>query len=280
VGRAWWSSIFDATLGFPGEGPRAEWLHLASQVLNGGAVFEGQPWIPEALSSDGIHDLLLGIALQGNSIRPIAARVQSRPDRVAALLGEDNLTTTQAFRGCAYNFGQRPYQIRRPRPIRLAADSLRAASAEIDRLREVCGAVESAPAHDRDRALTSWASAWELHPLPLGMWPAEKRVPILASRDDRRRYDDACMASQAARRAAGRPFRDFESTVFVVPKKDGRFRLCTDYRALKEFQRKVPFKMDTLQTVAESIQPNDFGMLVDLTDCYLTMGLHPSHRKY
>ena len=38
--------------------------------------------------------------------------------------------------------------------------------------------------------------------------------------------------------------------------------------------------MDTLQTVAECIQPNDFGMLVDLTDCYLTMGLHPSHRKY
>jgi hypothetical protein len=88
------------------------------------------------------------------------------------------------------------------------------------------------------------------------------------------------MASQAVRRATGRPFRDFESTVFVVPKKDGRFRLCTDYRALNEFQRKVPFKMDTLQTVAESIQPNDFGMLVDLTDCYLTMGLHPSHRKY
>jgi hypothetical protein len=38
--------------------------------------------------------------------------------------------------------------------------------------------------------------------------------------------------------------------------------------------------MDTLQTVAESIQPNDFGMLVDLTDCYLTLGLHPSQRKY
>jgi hypothetical protein len=132
-------------------------------------VFEGQPWILEALSSDGIHDLLMGIALKGNSIRPIAARVQSRPDRVVALLGEDNPTTTQAFRGCAYNFGQRPYQIRRPRPIRLAADSLRAGSAEIDRLREVCGAVESAPAHDRDRALTSWASAWELRPLPLGM---------------------------------------------------------------------------------------------------------------
>ena len=38
--------------------------------------------------------------------------------------------------------------------------------------------------------------------------------------------------------------------------------------------------MDTVQTVAELIQPNDFGMLCDLKDCYLTMGLHPSQRKY
>jgi hypothetical protein len=34
--------------------------------------------------------------------------------------------------------------------------------------------------------------------------------------------------------------------------------------------------MDTLQTVADCIQRNDFGMLVDLTDCYLTKGLHPA----
>ena len=70
------------------------------------------------------------------------------------------------------------------------------------------------------------------------------------------------------------------ATVFVVPKKDGKSRLCTDYRALNEFQAKPPFQMDTLQSVADCIQPNDFGMLVNLTDCYLTMGLHPSQRKY
>jgi hypothetical protein len=38
--------------------------------------------------------------------------------------------------------------------------------------------------------------------------------------------------------------------------------------------------MDTVQTVAELIQPNDYGMLCDLKDYYLTMGLHPSQRKY
>jgi hypothetical protein len=105
-------------------------------------------------------------------------------------------------------------------------------------------------------------------------------VPVFATKAEAREYDAECRHSEHERRAAGRPFRDFESTVFVVPKKDGKFRLCTDYRPLNNFQVKVPFKMDTLQTVAESIQPNDFGMLVDLTDCYLTLGLHPSQRKY
>jgi hypothetical protein len=125
--------------------------------------------------------VLLSIALEGNSLRPIAARVQSHPDRVASLLGTSSHTTVQAANGCAYNLGQQPYQIRRPRPIRLAAGSIAAASSEIDRLIRVCGAVESAPAHDGDRALSTAAESWELRPLPSGPWPAEKRVLVFAS---------------------------------------------------------------------------------------------------
>jgi hypothetical protein len=120
----------------------------------------------------------------------------------------------------------------------------------------------------------------ERAPLRRGWWPAEKRIPVLASAAARLQYDRACLDSQALRQAQGQPFRDFESTVFTVPKKDGRFRLCTDYRPLNEFQTKRPFKMENVQTVAETIQPRDCGMLVDLTDCYLTMGLPPSQRKY
>ena len=290
---AWWDSFFDPTRGFPGEGhppkifmaplglpPDDEWLARASRVLHGQEAFEGQGWIASGLSPDSIHDTLLKIALQGNSSRPIAARVQSNPARIARLLGSEDPSTRQARDGCAYNLAQRPFQIRRPRPIRLNAGGLRAAQEEIERLEHVCRAIEAAPEHDRDKALTPSAPEWELRPLPRGSWPAEKRIPQLASHEEVRAYDAACLASQQTRRLAGRPFRDFESAVFVVPKKDGRYRLCTDYRALNEFQTKVPFKMDTLQSVADCIQRNDFGMLVDLTDCYLTMGLHPSQRKY
>jgi hypothetical protein len=38
--------------------------------------------------------------------------------------------------------------------------------------------------------------------------------------------------------------------------------------------------MEGVQEVAQLIQKDDYGMLVDLKDAYLTLGLHPSHRKY
>jgi hypothetical protein len=46
-----------------------------------------------------------------------------------------------------------PVPVPRPRPIRLGSYQLAAAGAEIDRLMNVCGAVEVAPNHDRDKAL-------------------------------------------------------------------------------------------------------------------------------
>jgi hypothetical protein len=76
------------------------------------------------------------------------------------------------------------------------------------------------------------------------------------------------------------PLRDFESGVFCVAKSDGGYRLCTDYRELNKFSAKQSFQMEGVQEVSELIQRGDFGMLIDLKDCYLTMGLHPSHRKY
>ena len=117
-----------------GRQPDGVWLAKAARVLHGAETFAASDWIAEGMTPDALHDTLLSIAQRGNSTRPIAARVQSNPARVARLLGADNLTAHQARDGCAYNLVQRPYQFRRPRPIRLAADGLRAASDEIDRL--------------------------------------------------------------------------------------------------------------------------------------------------
>jgi hypothetical protein len=205
-------------------------MATAVRVLDGTACLDGV-WFTSDLTPVATHDLLVSVAEWGNSPTPIAARVQLHPERLRQLVGTDSATAKQSAGGCAYNFGRRPYQYRWPRPIRLDSESLRAAGEDIDRLEHVCRAIEAAPAHDRDKPLFTEAPLWERLPLHLGPWPQEKRVPVFSTKFEARAYDDDCHRSQLVRQAAGRPFRDIESTVFVVPKKDGKFRLCTDYCA-------------------------------------------------
>jgi hypothetical protein len=223
-----------------------------------------------ASSSDHhIHLCLLALAERGNQDTPIAARLQSRPARIGALLGAGNPTTLAAAGGSAYNFHTRPFQYSRPKPLKLDRFQTKAVADELSRLRHVCHAVEPAPPHDSGKAILQSAPSWEKTPLRLGPWPRERRVPVFATQARVLLYNRQCAAHQRQRRAAGRAFRDFESPVFTVPKKDGAFCLCTDYRKLNVFQRKTTFKMDDVQLISEIILPGDFGMLLDLKDAYL-----------
>ena len=301
MARTWFALIWDPTCGYPGEGPpwrqsirrpstpvqpwspvlEPGWISNSRSMLHGDTRVKGPATSLVAGSSDEeVHETLMALANSWNSDRRVAGRMQTSPCSVEQLLGPESETTKTARGGSAFNFHTRPYQYRRPRPISLAVPQKAAAIQEVKRLTEVCGAVESAPLHDNDKALLwSTAESWERSPLRTGPWPREKKVPILSLKE-RARYDQAQLREERVRRQQGKPYRDFESTVFTVPKSDGGFRLCTDYRGLNEFQRKVPFKMEGVQQVADLIQPGDHGMLVDLKDAYLTMGLHPSQRKY
>jgi hypothetical protein len=228
-----------------------------------------------------MESILTTIATAGNSDRPVAARLQSHPSNVSKLVGDaHSLAAQSATRGVAYRFTSRPKQWHRPRPLQLEAASMEAAAKEIDRLHVTCKAIERCEEHDGDKCLRLWATHYERKTLPRGQWPKEHRVPVMTSEKDVKNYNAQQTKIYRRRKASGLPRRDFESGVFTVSKSDGGHRLCTDYRELNKFAEKQKFQMEGVQEVAEMIQRGDYGMIVDLKDAYLTLGLHPSHRKY
>lgn len=267
----------------PVEQPEHPFISRA-RLIRAGVSLERDPLlasITPAVSDSYIDEVLSQLASQGNSERPIASRFQSFPENVRRLVQDDESLTVKAARtGVAYAFTSRPQQFKRPRPLKLQHEEQEAVSKEIERLLNHCQAVEVAPDHDNHKGLLSPVMAYEREVLPVGHWPREDPVPIFHSIGQVKRYNHRQRQIQQANRRSGKPFRDFESGVFCVKKADGGFRLCTDYRELNRFSGKSRFQMEGVQQVAELIQGKDFGMLIDLKDCYLTLGLHPAHRKY
>ena len=265
-------------------GSRVEHLFItrARSVLTGGSTERGPlESLSDRMSDDYIQSVLTELAESGNSRRPVAARLQTHPERVAGLLqNPDSIATQSARRGVVYKLSARPGQQRRPRPMSLPADQSLAVEAEIARLFHTCDAIEVVGEHDGDKALRTWSQAYEKQPFPRGKWPREDPVPILDSDSAVERHNREQMSVYRRRRARGLPMRDFESAVFCVAKSDGGYRLCTDYREFNKYSARSKFQMEGVQDVVEMIQRYDYAMLVDLKDCYLTLGLHPSHRKY
>ena len=234
--------------------------------------------IRSGLNPQEIHEVLLELATRQNSNAPVAARFQSKPSKVGALVPPDSIAGSVSKGGVLYRFHERPRLQNYPRPLRLNKEQTAAVEAELIRLQQV-RAIESAPEHDGHKALGMQAAAWERQPMPPGEWPREQSIPVL-DLPQQARYDRKQSLIQADRRRRGLPFRDFESAIFTVPKSDGGFRLCTDYRSLNKFQIKSKFQLDGTKAIAQLIQPGDYGALVDIKDCYLEFGLHPAHRRH
>jgi hypothetical protein len=208
----------------------------------------------------------------------VAGRFQSQPGKIQRLVPADSIAGSVAEAGVLHRFHTRPCQIRHPKLLRLKKEQTAAVDEELARLVSV-GAIEPAPHHDGDKPLSPGCENWERAEMPPGEWPRELSVPVLDLKEQAQ-HDAQQRALQGNRRNRGLPLRDFESGIFTVPKSDGGHRLCTDYRALNTFQVKSKFQLDGTKAIAQLIQPGDFGALVDMKDCYLEFGLHPSHRKH
>ena len=72
----------------------------------------------------------------------------------------------------------------------------------------------------------------------------------------------------------------FYSRIFLVPKKNGKFRLILDLSLLNRYIEKQAFKMETVKSVRQAMRLNDWAVSIDLTEAYLHVPIHRQSRKY
>lgn len=73
--------------------------------------------------------------------------------------------------------------------------------------------------------------------------------------------------------------KGFYSPIFTVPKKDGEQRPVLDCRRLNEHLRKRSFRMESLSTAVQLLQPEDWMIKVDLRKAYLTIPIARKHQR-
>ena len=72
----------------------------------------------------------------------------------------------------------------------------------------------------------------------------------------------------------------FYSTLFLVPKTEGRMRPVIDLKALNFWVLPQHFKMEGIHTLREIVAENDWLAKLDLKDAYFTVPVLQEHQKY
>ena len=72
----------------------------------------------------------------------------------------------------------------------------------------------------------------------------------------------------------------FFSPMFVVPKGEGSWRPVINLKSLNTYLVPHHFKMEGIRVVKSLIQKGDWMVKLDLKDAFLSVPIHPTHRKY
>ena len=119
--------------------------------------------------------------------------------------------------------------------------------------------------------------------IPLIKIPPLSSVPIRMSQSSSpflREEIENLLNKRAVERVQNPRTPGFYSRIFLVPKKNGKFRLILDLSLLNRYIEKQAFKMETVKSVRQAMRLNDWAVSIDLTDAYLHVPIHRQSRKY
>ena len=110
-------------------------------------------------------------------------------------------------------------------------------------------------------------------------------IPIQPPRDpEKKRLMDEEIRAMASKRAielvTNSESPGYYSNIFLVPKKNGKWRPVIDLSSLNKFIRCPTFKMETTRAVARALQVGEWTTSIDLQDAYFHVPIHPTARKY
>lgn len=114
--------------------------------------------------------------------------------------------------------------------------------------------------------------------------PVQCRVPNEISFS----YEQQCIVSQEVKNLLSKGAivpSEFEpgqfiSTIFIVPKPNGKFRPVINLKFLNEFVHYEHFKQETFNVVLDLVQEGDFFTSLDLCDAYFSIAVQEFFQKY
>ena len=119
--------------------------------------------------------------------------------------------------------------------------------------------------------------------IPFIKIPPLSSVPIRMSQSSSpflREEIENLLNKRAVERVQNPETPGFYSRIFLVPKKNGKFRLILDLSLLNRYIEKQAFKIETVKSVRQAMRLNDWAVSIDLTDAYLHVPIHRQSRKY
>lgn len=133
----------------------------------------------------------------------------------------------------------------------------------------------------QDKLILSWIRGYKI---PFKSQPVQLHKPPAQKWSDREtkylKLEIDKLLKKGAIKKCNSKKGQFLSSIFLVPKPNGTFRLILNLKKLNEFIETEHFKLEDLKTVTQIMNKDDFFISIDLTDAFHLVNIHESDRKF